>query len=54
MVCKKKCFYFGVCNSDEDVCCEDCFLRVFFEDIKVCKFGSKIFRVCMREVIMML
>jgi hypothetical protein len=53
MVCKKKCSHPGVCNSDEDACCEDCLLRVPPEDIKVCKFGSKIFRVCMREAIMM-
>ncbi|XP_052044765.1 BMP-binding endothelial regulator protein isoform X2 [Apodemus sylvaticus] len=44
MVCKKKCSHPGVCNNDEDDCCEECLLRVPPEDVKVCKFGSKIFR----------
>ncbi|EGW01059.1 BMP-binding endothelial regulator protein [Cricetulus griseus] len=44
MVCKKKCSQPGVCDNDGDACCEECLLRVPPDDVKVCKFGSKIFR----------
>ncbi|XP_041513158.1 BMP-binding endothelial regulator protein isoform X2 [Microtus oregoni] len=44
MVCKKKCSQPGVCDSNGDACCEECLLRVPQDDVKVCKFGSKIFR----------
>ncbi|XP_019612888.1 BMP-binding endothelial regulator protein isoform X4 [Rhinolophus sinicus] len=44
VVCKKKCSRPGGCGKGEGTCCEECLLRVPPEDIKVCKFGSKIFR----------
>ncbi|XP_075822625.1 BMP-binding endothelial regulator protein isoform X1 [Microtus pennsylvanicus] len=44
MVCKKKCSQPGVCDNNGDACCEECLLRVPQDDVKVCKFGSKIFR----------
>ncbi|KAH0508243.1 BMP-binding endothelial regulator protein [Microtus ochrogaster] len=44
MVCKKKCSQPGVCDNNGDACCEECLLRVLPDDVKVCKFGSKIFR----------
>ncbi|XP_037366009.1 BMP-binding endothelial regulator protein isoform X3 [Talpa occidentalis] len=44
IVCKKKCSHPGSCDKGEDACCEDCLLRVPPEDVKVCKFGNKIFR----------
>ena len=46
VVCKKKCSHPGGCDRGEEACCDDCLLRVLQEDIKVCKFGNKIFRVC--------
>ncbi|KAF6301495.1 BMP binding endothelial regulator [Rhinolophus ferrumequinum] len=44
VVCKKKCSRPGGCGKGEGTCSEECLLRVPPEDIKVCKFGSKIFR----------
>ncbi|XP_060161411.1 BMP-binding endothelial regulator protein isoform X3 [Globicephala melas] len=44
VVCKKKCSHPGGCSKGEEACCEECLLRVPLEDIKVCKFGNKIFR----------
>ncbi|KAM9216878.1 BMP-binding endothelial regulator protein isoform 2-T2 [Dugong dugon] len=44
VVCKKKCSHPGSCDRGEEACCEECLLRVPPEDIKVCKFGNKIFR----------
>ncbi|XP_030652235.1 BMP-binding endothelial regulator protein isoform X3 [Nomascus leucogenys] len=44
VVCKKKCSHPGVCDQGQEGCCEECLLRVPPEDIKVCKFGNKIFR----------
>ncbi|XP_032499992.1 BMP-binding endothelial regulator protein isoform X3 [Phocoena sinus] len=44
VVCKKKCSHPGGCSKGEEACCEECLLRVPPEDIKVCKFGNKIFR----------
>ncbi|XP_042104548.1 BMP-binding endothelial regulator protein isoform X2 [Ovis aries] len=44
VVCKKKCSHPGGCDRGEEACCDDCLLRVPQEDIKVCKFGNKIFR----------
>ncbi|XP_054352776.1 BMP-binding endothelial regulator protein isoform X2 [Pongo pygmaeus] len=44
VVCKKKCSHPGGCDQGREGCCEECLLRVPPEDIKVCKFGNKIFR----------
>ncbi|XP_049570419.1 BMP-binding endothelial regulator protein isoform X3 [Orcinus orca] len=44
VVCKKKCSHPGGCSKGEEACCEECLLRVPLEDIKMCKFGNKIFR----------
>ncbi|KAK2502042.1 hypothetical protein MC885_007529 [Smutsia gigantea] len=44
VVCKKKCSHPGGCDKDQEACCEECLLRVPPDDIKVCKFGNKIFR----------
>ncbi|XP_077915574.1 BMP-binding endothelial regulator protein isoform X2 [Halichoerus grypus] len=44
VVCKKKCSHSGGCVRGEEMCCEECLLRMPPEDIKVCKFGNKIFR----------
>ncbi|XP_005549875.2 BMP-binding endothelial regulator protein isoform X3 [Macaca fascicularis] len=44
VVCKKKCSHPGGCEQGQKGCCEECLLRVPPEDIKVCKFGNKIFR----------
>uniref|UniRef100_A0A8C6DW28 BMP-binding endothelial regulator protein n=1 Tax=Moschus moschiferus TaxID=68415 RepID=A0A8C6DW28_MOSMO len=44
VVCKKKCSHPGGCHRGEEACCDDCLLRVPQENIKVCKFGNKIFR----------
>ncbi|KAF3819255.1 hypothetical protein GH733_013405, partial [Mirounga leonina] len=44
VVCKKKCSHPGGCIRGEEMCCEECLLRMPPEDIKVCKFGNKIFR----------
>nr|XP_044620943.1 BMP-binding endothelial regulator protein isoform X2 [Equus asinus] len=44
VVCKRKCSHPGGCDKGEDGCCEECLLRVPLEDIKMCKFGNKIFR----------
>ncbi|XP_064146483.1 BMP-binding endothelial regulator protein [Loxodonta africana] len=44
VVCKKKCSHPGSCDRGEEACCEECLLRVPAEDLKVCKFGNKIFR----------
>ncbi|KAG3278127.1 BMP-binding endothelial regulator protein isoform X3 [Ictidomys tridecemlineatus] len=44
VVCKKKCSPPGSCDKAKEACCEECLLRVPPEDIKVCKFGNKIFR----------
>uniref|UniRef100_A0A5F4WBP1 BMP-binding endothelial regulator protein n=1 Tax=Callithrix jacchus TaxID=9483 RepID=A0A5F4WBP1_CALJA len=44
VVCKKKCSLPGGCDQGKEGCCEECLLRVPTEDIKVCKFGNKIFR----------
>uniref|UniRef100_A0A5F9C9K0 BMP-binding endothelial regulator protein n=1 Tax=Oryctolagus cuniculus TaxID=9986 RepID=A0A5F9C9K0_RABIT len=44
VVCKKKCSHPGSCDRGQEPCCEECLLRVPPEDIKVCKFGNKIFR----------
>nr|XP_035957164.1 BMP-binding endothelial regulator protein isoform X4 [Halichoerus grypus] len=44
VVCKKKCSHPGGCVRGEEMCCEECLLRMPPEDIKVCKFGNKIFR----------
>uniref|UniRef100_A0A8C3YEL9 BMP-binding endothelial regulator protein n=1 Tax=Catagonus wagneri TaxID=51154 RepID=A0A8C3YEL9_9CETA len=44
VVCKKKCSQPGGCDRGEGACCEECLLRVPLDDIKMCKFGNKIFR----------
>ncbi|KAF6085409.1 BMP binding endothelial regulator [Phyllostomus discolor] len=44
VVCKRKCARPGGCDRGTEACCEECLLRVPPEDVKVCKFGSKIFR----------
>uniref|UniRef100_A0A667FVQ8 BMP-binding endothelial regulator protein n=1 Tax=Lynx canadensis TaxID=61383 RepID=A0A667FVQ8_LYNCA len=44
VVCKKKCSHPGGCIRGEETCCEECLLRVPPEDVKVCKFGNKVFR----------
>uniref|UniRef100_A0A8C2N9E6 BMP binding endothelial regulator n=1 Tax=Capra hircus TaxID=9925 RepID=A0A8C2N9E6_CAPHI len=49
VVCKKKCSHPGGCDRGEEACCDDCLLRVPQEDIKVCKFGNKIFRVLVKN-----
>ncbi|XP_048642411.1 BMP-binding endothelial regulator protein isoform X5 [Marmota marmota marmota] len=44
VVCKKKCSPPGSCDKAKEACCEECLLRVPPEDVKMCKFGNKIFR----------
>ncbi|XP_036897056.1 BMP-binding endothelial regulator protein isoform X2 [Sturnira hondurensis] len=44
VVCKKECSRPGGCDKGTEACCEECLLRVPPEDVKVCKFGNKIFR----------
>ncbi|XP_007979834.3 BMP-binding endothelial regulator protein isoform X1 [Chlorocebus sabaeus] len=44
VVCKKKCSHPGGCDQGQKGCCEECLLQVPPEDIKVCKFGNKIFQ----------
>ncbi|KAI2545514.1 BMP binding endothelial regulator [Homo sapiens] len=44
VVCKRKCSHPGGCDQGQEGCCEECLLRVPPEDIKVCKFGNKIFQ----------
>ncbi|XP_053517691.1 BMP-binding endothelial regulator protein isoform X2 [Artibeus jamaicensis] len=44
VVCKKKCSRPGGCDKGMEACCEECLLRVPPEDVKVCKFGNRIFR----------
>ncbi|KAM6201415.1 BMP-binding endothelial regulator protein isoform 2-T2 [Rhynchocyon petersi] len=44
VVCKKKCSRPGGCDRGDEGCCEECLLRLPPEDMKVCKFGNKIFQ----------
>lgn len=44
MVCKKKCSPPGECNKSKEHCCKECVSYVSPEELKVCKFGNKIFR----------
>uniref|UniRef100_A0A8C4WC71 BMP-binding endothelial regulator protein n=1 Tax=Gopherus evgoodei TaxID=1825980 RepID=A0A8C4WC71_9SAUR len=44
MVCKKKCSPLGECNKSKEHCCKECVSYVSPEELKVCKFGNKIFR----------
>ncbi|KAM7120933.1 BMP-binding endothelial regulator protein isoform 3-T3 [Molossus nigricans] len=44
VVCKKKCSRPGDCDRGQEACCEGCLLHMPPEDIKVCKFGNKVFR----------
>uniref|UniRef100_A0A674KH54 BMP-binding endothelial regulator protein n=1 Tax=Terrapene triunguis TaxID=2587831 RepID=A0A674KH54_9SAUR len=44
VVCKKKCSPPGECNKSKEHCCKECVSYVSPEELKVCKFGNKIFR----------
>ncbi|XP_058152770.1 BMP-binding endothelial regulator protein isoform X3 [Dasypus novemcinctus] len=44
VVCKRKCSQPGGCDGGQEACCEECLLQVPPEDIRVCKFGNKIFQ----------
>nr|XP_033786489.1 BMP-binding endothelial regulator protein [Geotrypetes seraphini] len=44
VVCKKRCSLPGACIKNKDACCDDCVLYVPGEEVKVCKYGNKIFR----------
>uniref|UniRef100_A0A8C8STV6 BMP binding endothelial regulator n=1 Tax=Pelusios castaneus TaxID=367368 RepID=A0A8C8STV6_9SAUR len=44
VVCKKKCSPPSECNKSKEQCCQECVLYVSSEELKVCKFGNKIFR----------
>uniref|UniRef100_A0A7N4P9W6 BMP binding endothelial regulator n=1 Tax=Sarcophilus harrisii TaxID=9305 RepID=A0A7N4P9W6_SARHA len=49
VVCKKKCSPPGACAKSKDPCCEECLVRVPPKDVRVCKYGSKIFRVLVKN-----
>uniref|UniRef100_A0A8C4WB89 BMP binding endothelial regulator n=1 Tax=Gopherus evgoodei TaxID=1825980 RepID=A0A8C4WB89_9SAUR len=49
MVCKKKCSPLGECNKSKEHCCKECVSYVSPEELKVCKFGNKIFRVLVKN-----
>ncbi|NXD52284.1 BMPER protein, partial [Corvus moneduloides] len=44
VICKKRCLLPGECNKNKDHCCKECVSYISPEDMKVCKFGSKIFQ----------
>uniref|UniRef100_A0A8C3TJR3 BMP-binding endothelial regulator protein n=1 Tax=Chelydra serpentina TaxID=8475 RepID=A0A8C3TJR3_CHESE len=44
VVCKKKCSPPGECNKSKEHCCQECVSYVSPEELKVCKFGNKLFR----------
>lgn len=45
VVCKKKCSSPGECDKEKEQCCKECVSFMTPEETKVCKFGSRIFRV---------
>ncbi|KAM6410424.1 BMP-binding endothelial regulator protein isoform 3-T3 [Pluvialis apricaria] len=44
VICKKRCLHPGECNKHKDHCCKDCVSYISPEEVKVCKFGNKIFQ----------
>ncbi|XP_059584672.1 BMP-binding endothelial regulator protein isoform X3 [Alligator mississippiensis] len=44
VVCKRRCSLSGECNKNKEHCCKECISYVSPEEVKVCKFGSKIFQ----------
>uniref|UniRef100_A0A669QX94 BMP-binding endothelial regulator protein n=1 Tax=Phasianus colchicus TaxID=9054 RepID=A0A669QX94_PHACC len=44
VICKKRCLLPGECNINQDHCCKECISYIAPEEMKVCKFGSKIFQ----------
>ncbi|XP_014745115.1 PREDICTED: kielin/chordin-like protein [Sturnus vulgaris] len=44
VICKKRCFLPGECNKNKDHCCKECVSYISPEEVKVCKFGNKIFQ----------
>ncbi|KAK2517471.1 Bmper [Columba guinea] len=44
VICKKRCLFPGECNKNNDHCCKECVSYIPPEEMKVCKFGNKIFQ----------
>ncbi|KAM6104592.1 BMP-binding endothelial regulator protein isoform 3-T3 [Theristicus caerulescens] len=44
VICKKRCLLPGECNKNKDHCCKECVSYISPEEVKVCKFGNKIFQ----------
>ncbi|XP_064273799.1 BMP-binding endothelial regulator protein isoform X1 [Passer domesticus] len=44
VICKKRCLLPGECNENKDHCCKECVSYISPEEVKVCKFGNKIFQ----------
>uniref|UniRef100_A0A8C0FQW5 BMP-binding endothelial regulator protein n=1 Tax=Bubo bubo TaxID=30461 RepID=A0A8C0FQW5_BUBBB len=44
VICKKRCLLPGECNKSKDHCCKECVSYISPEEVKVCKFGNKIFQ----------
>ncbi|XP_054673353.1 BMP-binding endothelial regulator protein isoform X1 [Grus americana] len=44
VICKKRCLLPGECNKNKDQCCKECVSYISPEEVKVCKFGNKIFQ----------
>uniref|UniRef100_A0A669QDP2 BMP binding endothelial regulator n=1 Tax=Phasianus colchicus TaxID=9054 RepID=A0A669QDP2_PHACC len=49
VICKKRCLLPGECNINQDHCCKECISYIAPEEMKVCKFGSKIFQVLVKN-----
>lgn len=45
VICRKRCLLPGECNKNQDHCCKECVSYITPEEMKVCKFGNKIFQV---------
>ncbi|XP_046767291.1 BMP-binding endothelial regulator protein isoform X2 [Gallus gallus] len=44
VICRKRCLLPGECNKNQDHCCKECVSYITPEEMKVCKFGNKIFQ----------
>uniref|UniRef100_A0A8C0FL31 BMP binding endothelial regulator n=1 Tax=Bubo bubo TaxID=30461 RepID=A0A8C0FL31_BUBBB len=49
VICKKRCLLPGECNKSKDHCCKECVSYISPEEVKVCKFGNKIFQVLVKN-----
>ncbi|KAJ7415796.1 BMP-binding endothelial regulator protein isoform X1 [Willisornis vidua] len=44
VICKKRCLLPGECNVNKEQCCKECVSYISPEEVKVCKFGNKVFQ----------